>query len=82
MKILTQLSATPIEAQWTEPRGILQAVHDEPVPGFIRSASLGAGGVLIKKGDAVLGIPLAELFRLAEAHEPAMIPPSTLPPES
>jgi len=76
MILLTNLTAEAGEATWVEPRGILQSVHDEPVTGFFRNATLGAAGVVLKRGDRSVGIPLAELFKLAEAADPAFVPPS------
>ena len=87
MKLLTQLSAQVIEATWSEPRGIVTAVHDEPAPGFFRSITLGAGGVLVTRGNASVGIPLAEILALAEKQEPSLkpvpgAPVATRPPKS
>jgi len=75
MIILNRLKATAAEGTWTEPRGSLQAIHDEPVKGFFRQVTLGAGGLLVKRGDAVVGIPMDELLRLAELADPRLQPP-------
>ena len=76
MKILTSLSATAVEGEYTERHGILNNVTEEPARGFFRVASLSAGGLLLKRGEAQVVIPLAELWRLVETHEPALSPPA------
>lgn len=75
MKILTQLSATSTDGTFTESRGILQSVQDEPKPGFFRLVSLGGDGVQIRHADKVVAIPLSELLTLVQTHEPGLIPP-------
>ena len=86
MKILTQLSATLTEAEFIEPRGVLQVVHAEPKPGIHVQISLGGGGLIIRRRDAKVGIPLAALLQLAGEHcpEAAGLPPNpaaaTTPP--
>jgi len=55
--------------------GGLMAVHNEPVPGFIRQARMGPDGVmLVSQGTTVL-VPMDELWKLAETVEPSFRPP-------
>jgi hypothetical protein len=75
MNVITNLSGTAAQAPWDEPRGIVSSVYNEPARGFIRQINLGAAGLQIKGGGKVIGIPLAEILRLAESIEPAMAPP-------
>lgn len=80
MKILSNLKATATEGAWTEPRGILQTIHDEPAKGFFRKATLGAGGLILERDkNTAVGIPLAELFALAAKFEPGLLPPKPQP---
>lgn len=84
LKILTNLTGSVSKKKtFVEPRGVLQTVHDEPKPGFFRHATLGHGGVVIKrrtadaKGNITeigVAIPMEELIALAEAHEPLLVP--------
>jgi hypothetical protein len=55
------------------------AVHNEPVPGFIRQMRMGCTGVwMISQGTEVF-VPIEELWNLAESSEPSFRPPSTKP---
>lgn len=74
MKIITTLTGSATEADWTEPRGILRTVHDEPQPGFFRRITLGGAGIVVSRGEHAVGIPLAVLLALAEQIEPALVP--------
>ena len=75
MITLTNLTAEiDYASEFRESRGILHTVHDEPVPGFFRRASLGASGLVLRRGNDAVGIPMAELWTLAEQHEPALKP--------
>lgn len=76
MKQLTELSATASEAEWREPRGVIQTIHDEPVKGFFRRITLGAAGLVIRCKAGEVGIPLDALLKLAEQHEPKLRPPT------
>jgi hypothetical protein len=76
MIVLENLSAMRSELAYHEARGILQTVHEEPVPGFFRRATIGPAGVVLSSGDAEVAIPLAELFRVAAVHEPRLNPPA------
>lgn len=81
MKIITTLSGTASEADWTEPRGILQTIHDEPQPGFFRRITLGGAGIVVRRGEHAIGIPLAVLLQLAEQIEPALAPVAPAEPK-
>lgn len=82
MKTLTNLSATLTEAEFIEPRGVLQVVHAEPQPGVHVQISLGGGGLIIRRRDAKVGISLAELLQLAGQHVPEAVGLSvSIPPK-
>ncbi len=82
MKQITHLIAEAVDAPWHEPRGILTAICDEPVPGFLRTVSLGEAGLIIKHGDAQVGIPLADIIRAAAAADPRLLPPPPTPTDN
>ena len=71
---ITKLTGTAAEATWTEPYGITSGVHNEPAPGFIRIIELGSAGVTVRNGSNKVGIPMAEILRLAEQAIPALAP--------
>lgn len=73
MILLTQLQATAAAGELREPRGILTAVHAEPVRGVHVTVMLGGHGLFIRRGDAVVAIPLGELLALAAEKEPALL---------
>lgn len=76
MKTITQLQAGKVEdIVWSDPRGNAQGICDQPVPGFFRSAHLGAAGIVFKRGDKAVAIPLALLFELVAEIEPDFVPP-------
>jgi hypothetical protein len=60
-------SAASVVDDWIEPRGVLSAVVAEVAPGRFVNVTLGAAGVVIGRGEAAVGIPLAELLQLADA---------------
>lgn len=72
MLTLTKLSATPIETNFVEPRGILQCVHWEPKRGFICRINLGEAGLVMTRGKDQVAIPLEEIAALCAAHNPAL----------
>lgn len=74
MKIATQLNGEFADGEFQDQSGILQQVIDEPVKGFFRSTKLTRQAMLIKRGDHCVVFPLEVLHRLAEQHEPALIP--------
>ena len=78
MTLATQLTATPVEGTVADPRGTITAIHDEPVKGFFRRASLNGAGVVLQRGETKVIVPLAELWTLAEALEPALRPPAPI----
>jgi hypothetical protein len=76
MTILTELSATASAGILAEPRGISQSVHNETKPGFFRVVTLGSQGLFVRRGDAVVAIPLDELLKIAAAADPRLKPPA------
>lgn len=78
MTKLTQLrAAREVGApEWREQRGVLAAVlHVSTSKGDERALThvqLQSGGLKIFRGDAVVGIEIDELIRLAVEHEPAL----------
>jgi hypothetical protein len=79
MTILTELNATAQAGEIHENRGILQQVQDEPVRGFFRIVKLGGSALYMQRGERVVAIPRAELFKLAEAADAAFLPPAPQP---
>lgn len=75
MKIITITKSTAADGQMAEARGVLTQVHDEPVPGFFRRVKLTGNALLLERHDHVVAIPLSEAWRIAEEHEPGLIPP-------
>ena len=64
MTVLHGLKGTPAQEMPLVSGGLL-AVHNEPLPGFIRQARMGPDGVmLVSQGTTVL-VPMDELWRLA-----------------
>jgi hypothetical protein len=55
------------------------AVHNEPVPGFIRQMRMGWTGVLMVSQGTELFVPIEELWKLAEGAEPNFRPPPAKP---
>jgi hypothetical protein len=81
MKILTQLNHPVVtDGDWKEPRGIISTVCDEPVKGFFRKVELGEAGVTVRRGGVAVGIPLAEIIKLAVQAEPKLLPPNPAKP--
>lgn len=74
MKTLTDLKATESHAPWTEPRGIIAAIHHELAPGCFLHIRLGQAGLTITAGEKTVGISVADLIRLAQNHEPTFTP--------
>lgn len=80
MQLLTQLSAVATEAEFDEPRGILQVAHVEAAPGVHVQIALGSAGLIIRRRDAKVGIPHAELLQLAGRYcQDLQIPPPITP---
>jgi hypothetical protein len=52
------------------------AVHDEPVPGFIRQMRMGCTGLLMMSRGTHVFVPIEELWKLAESAEPNFRPPA------
>lgn len=80
MNTLRKLRGTPSQEDVQDFRfGI--ALHDEPVPDFIRQMRVGPSGVLLISGDAQVLIPLAEVFKLAEANDGRFVLPAAPAPK-
>jgi hypothetical protein len=75
MNVLRKLTGTASEEDVQGFRFAV-ALHDEPVPGFIRQAKFGASGLLLLAREAQQLIPLQELFKLAEANDARFVPPA------
>lgn len=75
MTIITNLTGSSAPGFVPELRGVITAVHDEPVKGFFRCIKLTGNALLISKGNDVVAIPLDALTALAAAHAPALQPP-------
>ena len=76
VNVATNLTAEMKPADWTDPRGALPGILDNPVKGFFRHVQLCGAGLVISHGSlAIFRIPLDELFKLAEAHEPKLCAP-------
>jgi hypothetical protein len=69
MRIITQLTGRGAEAgPWREPRGILASVHHEVAPGKFVHLTLGPGGLLMRRGQVEVGIPIDDLLSVAMPH--------------
>jgi hypothetical protein len=80
MKTLTQLNATPIEAEFVEPRGAITSLHieDAQAKGWFIRLSLGAGGLVARAqrpGSEPVAIPLEALLELLRAQAPEVFAP-------
>lgn len=77
MNIISKIvKAEAKQADWVEPRGIVNAVQVIPVPGFFINLQLGEAGLIIKAGDNKVGIPLDTLIEAAQAIDPNLKPPT------
>ena len=74
MKIIQDLNGTTGNADFPNRPNVLTAVHNEPRSGFFRQALLTSDGLILRRRNHEIGIPLHELFKLAEQHEPALTP--------
>jgi hypothetical protein len=79
MIILTELTASAVQGEITELRGIIQCVQDEPVKGFFRTAKLGGNALYLTCGKNTVAIPREALFKLAESADPNFVPPAVKP---
>jgi hypothetical protein len=69
--------------RWTEPRGLVSAVHVEVRPGFFVHVALGSAGVQIWRGDHRVGVPIEALIQVAATLNPeAFGPPQSSPIEA
>ena len=78
MKVLKDLTATETGAPFRDNHGLLLSLRDETNPDAPRHLTLCADGLVCRRGDAVVAIPKAELWKLAETIDPAL----ALPPAS
>ena len=80
MITLTALTATPTDAP-AQPVGAEHVILDEHLVGagqrqvWWRECRVEMKQITLKAGDVAVVIPLAELWRLGEAHEPRLAPP-------
>lgn len=79
MKIITLTQSTAADGAPPPPLGKIAIIHDEPVPGFFRKFKVQSDAIILEHGDQAVTIPLAELWRVAERHEPALRPPVLIP---
>jgi hypothetical protein len=81
MTTLINLTAILTEAPFT-PIGHQFSVGEQLAPGVSRAMRLCPAGLQLTNGSASVCIPAAELWKLAETHEPALArlgDPSALP---
>lgn len=71
--LLTQLQAAAAEGELREPRGVLTEVHVEPVKGAHVKVQLGSAGLFVRRGDALVAYPLADLVALAAEKCPLLL---------
>jgi len=77
MKLITQLTGVVVEnGVWTDPRGNITALLDEPQPGYLRRIHLNGGGLTVESGTVSVGIPLAAILALVETCEPGLVAPA------
>lgn len=75
IKLLTNLSGTPASGQWDFRRAKVTVELDMSNPTNIRGMQLSSAGLVFYKGkDVFLGIPWADLWKLAESAEPKFLP--------
>ncbi len=80
MNTLRKLKATAAQEDVQDFR-FGMALHDEPIPGFIRQMRVGPSGVLLIAGEAQVLIPLAEVFALAASNDARFVPPASPAPK-
>lgn len=75
------LTSASRNAEWQEPRGVINGVHHELQPGVFLHITLGAAGVVIRHDKEQVGIPLEELVKLARVHNPKIgqVEPAPVP---
>lgn len=69
-KILSNIKADVTAGDYTEPMGIRQTVHFAPVRGFIAQISIGATGVVFRRGKTLVLLPTAEIMKMVAQAEP------------
>lgn len=78
MKVLRDLTGKVVEASPAVSGGAF-ALHNEPVPGFIRQMRMGGTGILLVSQGTELFVPIEELWALAEKVAPCFRPPAAKP---
>ena len=73
MQALTQLTGQCAEVNYQEPRGAVTVLHCEPTPGLHLKVVLGAAGLVIRRGEIAVAIPLPEILAAVAAQYPEMI---------
>lgn len=70
MITITNLEGKPdsTPAVFADPRGTLAAVHVEIAPGVFAHVLLTGDGLMIRRGDVKIALPLAGLITLAARH--------------
>lgn len=79
MILLSSFTASAAPGQLPASRGNIQSVHYEVGPGQFIHIALNAAGLVIRHGDTAVGLPLPELVKLAQEHEPAFLPAPAAP---
>lgn len=74
MKTIGDLTGTVSEEEWDEPRGSVATAHYEVAPGCFIHVALQSAGILIFHGKTKIGIPMASLGKLVQAHEESFRP--------
>lgn len=76
MRKLIQLKAKAVQAGQEEFRRCASLVHHEVAPGVFCHIGLGATGLQLICGEAIVGVGLDELVKLARIAAPAFARPS------
>src|SRR5262249_26966355 len=72
MKVFRSLSGVAEEGTLNEPHASRSSVLDEPRTGVFRHVELGAAGVVVRQGPAIVAIPMAVLIALCQEAEPGL----------
>jgi hypothetical protein len=65
VRLLHIQSDTLTNAEWREPRGAVASVHHEIARGQFVTLSLSDAGILIRRAQRAVGIPLENLLAVA-----------------
>lgn len=74
MKVIRELVGAGLVEGRDLPHDALHAVHHEVAPGCFMFLTLGPSGLLVTNGKDSVGVPLEALVKLAQQHEPSLIP--------